>query len=939
MTTTQKGKTILPHRLHQPFPPRLGWGMIFYLKPRGKEECASVSGELPAFHFSPQHCAHLKNQYLKNAASNLTFSQEVVWQRGLPSIPYSQYRFDHLYNADNIIQPFHIRKTRPEKPVSFKVLDSSGPSARIPSTAVKTDSSANLMKLKKSKSARAVRETTRPLILRPCRDPDMLSLSLSPDVSLEERESWLPPSEKEARVWEAIVLEKLNKRTARWIQNKRPLRPGAPPNKWQSFLHQQYDWSHIRDELTSASDLELLKQLEEEEIADLEHQSVILPTQEKKKPELLLSAYYRLPSYLPQVQRFEIMPGNNKAGEDIDGNWSICQPPNQSNFRQVNPRAGKCAYSTDHAFEQEIYFDKVQVIHRIGAKRDQIFPENLNKYNKQLSKVFPETPERWTSQPIPVSSCRPVKGAFRWTGLPTLAKDALLQVGGEDVPSKSRKLKTQAESLKEDATWKLAVLRKVLQEWKTAWGLIIEWHHETIEGLLRSLADMHDDIRIQAIVTCATAALERPRIAISEGDSDEEIVKAPPIQDLPEVLQPALEAALCDKNVNVQIAAALCQYALQSHNPLAQDIMQTALLKGNNVDSWAAAQCLALEGTATYPVIKKILHQMFNKKDEDTEQQSCMLLSHLSEKTLIHAMLAVELNSRQWKDRIMACRALSRICGNVCLDIKRKLIQLMWSDWNKKVRQAAAQALGQMSLGKEVHDIIRIKLGQGNSQERVEALSLIGGLKLMTAKLLPNFLNCFSDDFMAVRRAACLAAGALQIRNTMVLKCLLNLIQRDPYWKIKAFAIRALGQIGQVSPQLTDLLLWAIHYEKSPGVRLEACRSILALKLQGDRVRETFLDVLLLENHDAVLKEIYQAMKILNIEDEGNPEMVQEIKNRIQTLSQKDLLTQRIFKIESEIRKMKETTKHVYLQPKEGQKPLKFHTFLQETFQGRFSRG
>lgn len=38
----------------------------------------------------------------------------------------------------------------------------------------------------------------------------------------------------------------------------------------------------------------------------------------------------------------------------------------------------------------------------------------------------------------------------------------------------------------------------------------------------------------------------------------------------------------------------------------------------------------------------------------------------------------------------------------------------------------------------------------------------------MTAKLFPSFLNCFSDDFMAVRRAACLAAGALQIRNPMV---------------------------------------------------------------------------------------------------------------------------------------------------------------------------
>lgn len=50
-----------------------------------------------------------------------------------------------------------------------------------------------------------------------------------------------------------------------------------------------------------------------------------------------------------------------------------------------------------------LFTDKVQVIHRIGAKRDQIFLENLNQYNKQLSKVFPETPERWTSQPIPVA--------------------------------------------------------------------------------------------------------------------------------------------------------------------------------------------------------------------------------------------------------------------------------------------------------------------------------------------------------------------------------------------------------------------------------------------------------------------------------------------------------------------------------------------------------
>ncbi|KAK1339341.1 hypothetical protein QTO34_020024, partial [Cnephaeus nilssonii] len=921
-----------------------------YVKPRSKEECASISSVPPVFHFSPRHCADIKNQYFKKAASNLTFSQEVVWQRGLASVPYSQYRFDHLYNADSIIQPPHIRKARPEKPVRLKSLDSSSPSARVTSGAEKTGSPTYFRKkLTKSKSGSAVRKKPCSPIPHPCMVPDLLSLPPTPDLNLE-RETWLPPHEKEARAWEAIVLEKLNKRTARWIQNKRPLRPGVSPNKWQSFLRHQYDWSHIRDELSSASDLELLKELEEAEMADFEEQSVILPTEEKKEPEMLLPVYYRLPNYLPQEQGVETM-SDNKTTECINEEKIICQSPNQSYIRQVTRRAGKYAYSTDNTFEQEIYFDKVQITHQIGAKRDLIFLENLNQYQKQLAKVFPETPERWTSQPVPEARHsiilyqyiildyvrQALSGAPRWTALPTPAKDLLVQ-GAEDVCSKTKKLKMQADSLKEDVPWKLLVLRRMLQEWRTAWALIIEWRHKTIEGLLRSLVDMHDDIRIQAIITCATAALERPRIAMAQ-DSDKKTVEAPSIQDLPEVLLPPLEAALGDQNFNVRMAAAICQYAIQSQNPLARDIMHTALLKGNNVDSWAAAQCLALEGVDIYPVIKRILHQLFNKKNEDTEHQACLLLSHLSGKmTLIHTMLAVELNSHQWKDRVVACRALSRVSGNVCLDMKHKLIQLMWNDWSKEVRQAAAKTLGQMHLGKELHDTIRIKLSLGNSQERVEALSLIGGLKLMTAKLFPSFLNCFSDDFMAVRRAACLAAGALQIRNPMVFKCLRYLIQRDPYWKIKAFALRALGQIGQVSPQLTDLLLWAIHYERSPGVRLEACRSILALNLQGDRVRNTFLDVLLLEKHDAVLKEIHQAMKILKLESEGNQEMLQEVKNKIRTLNQKDLLTQKIFRMEKVIKKVKGEAKHIYLQPKEGQKPLKLRTFLQETFRGRFSR-
>lgn len=44
------------------------------------------------------------------------------------------------------------------------------------------------------------------------------------------------------------------------------------------------------------------------------------------------------------------------TAEDIIEERSAYQSSEQSPFRQVNPRAGEFAYSTDNTFEQEIYF-------------------------------------------------------------------------------------------------------------------------------------------------------------------------------------------------------------------------------------------------------------------------------------------------------------------------------------------------------------------------------------------------------------------------------------------------------------------------------------------------------------------------------------------------------------------------------------------------------
>lgn len=72
-------------------------------------------------------------------------------------------------------------------------------------------------------------------------------------------------------------------------------------------------------------------------------------------PFPLLSPPLRLPGYSPQVYAAETL-GNNMTAKWILEERSNIQYLPKNPFRQVNPKAGEYAYSTDNAFEQEIYF-------------------------------------------------------------------------------------------------------------------------------------------------------------------------------------------------------------------------------------------------------------------------------------------------------------------------------------------------------------------------------------------------------------------------------------------------------------------------------------------------------------------------------------------------------------------------------------------------------
>lgn len=57
-------------------------------------------------------------------------------------------------------------------------------------------------------------------------------------------------------------------------------------------------------------------------------------------------------------------------------------------------------------------------------------------------------------------------------------------------------------------------------------------------------------------------------------------------------------------------------------------------IPGSEVDSWIAAQSLALHGDVSYPVVHRIIQHLFDKPDAQTMKQVCLILGPLSERTV-----------------------------------------------------------------------------------------------------------------------------------------------------------------------------------------------------------------------------------------------------------------------------------------------------------------
>lgn len=399
------------------------------------------------------------------------------------------------------------------------------------------------------------------------------------------------------------------------------------------------------------------------------------------------------------------------------------------------------------------------------------------------------------------------------------------------------------------------VLVQVVDDWTSKWHLDLRYGDADVDDLIKDMADLHPHIRLKAISTCARAAeykapVQEGLIDLDKGEKVKNIAKL-----LPERLFTAIECLLEDDSEEIRRAAAIAMFILERPIKKAEQILRETLHKDKSIDRWTAAQCLSFYGECDSQIVNEIIWHLLNTEDSIRHERAQYLLSKLSENSvLVQSMLGEKLNSSSWRHRIIAAKTLPSLYGQINRDLVHKLTQLMWTDWHSEVRKAAAQVLGRTGHGKDVHDELRNRIMTGSERERVEAISKVGHLGIMTAKLLPAFVGCFDDPYVSVRIEACITAASLKIKDEFVLDKLNFLATYDPIWKVKALAIQAFGTIGVANDKIVETLLWALRFESEPGIRAEACRSLQHLKIFNKQVADIIQARYLVEDSPVVRK-------------------------------------------------------------------------------------
>ncbi|XP_067657047.1 HEAT repeat-containing protein 4-like isoform X2 [Haliotis asinina] len=743
--------------------------------------------------------------------------------------------------------------------------------------------------------------------------------------------------------WDSYLLSILSPLTANWVVHER-MSPSDDQENLSKVLagwYGQPDHTDLVRDDVSITDMEVnpkkdkktKKVKKEKELTFFEKIKAEVPkravdpySDDNQAP------FYRQPAGLRRQRKTEQKEEAGAINSTAHGievkSYQPSPPPTLRDF--INPAVGDKMFETDNMYQQEWLTGAQQVYCK--SDQDKIVMENDNKYKKRLQKEYPHSPECWfpesesegkvTQDP---DKSKIKKGLRRWKDLPEPVDDTV-EVLNIVPPGYDPEFHRSPDPTTRRITKLNASLMQIIEEWRSKWHLSGQFADSSPMDLIRDMADIQPHVRLKAVSTVAKAAEYKPpeEAGIQLEYKDKQAATA---TNLPDEIFVALNYLLEDEHDRVQKAAAITLYSLNHPSEKAECILRDTLLGENGVDRWAAAQCLAHFGVCDSDVVGEIIKQLLDTEDSIKHEQAIMLLSKISyNSTLVHSLVAEQLNSTSWRHKVIACKILPTLHGTINRDITNKLSELMWSDWHNDVRKAAAHCLGKTQHGRDVHDDLKDRIASSNERVRLEAVSRIGQLGIMTAKLLPVFLECFDDPYVSIRVETCITSGNLEIKDDRVLEKLVYLATYDPIWKVKALAIQALGRIGQINEDITECLMWALRYEEQEGVRAEACHSLVILEQKDEVFVEVLQDRLLVETSQIVREEIVEALRRMGVSTTEDMDMVTQIKGEVRKLCNRDVIASHIMINEMDEDRRENLKRMIY----ETDKELEEHQALKE---------
>eukprot|EP00842_Homolaphlyctis_polyrhiza_P003775 jgi/Hompol1/4399/HPOL_001049-RA len=178
----------------------------------------------------------------------------------------------------------------------------------------------------------------------------------------------------------------------------------------------------------------------------------------------------------------------------------------------------------------------------------------------------------------------------------------------------------------------------------------------------------------------------------------------------------------------------------------------------------------------------------------------------------------------------------------------RLLLNIMWTDWNKEVRDKASLALSDLRQGQPIFEWAIELLKSNDPVKRVDALRFLTYLAVMTKDAVATYLECFNDPYASVRIEACKLACTLGSKDRVIINTLLDKLDDHDY-RVRAYAIK--------EPKNRETLNWALHHDPHPVVRAEAIRAIsnLSLITEDQTIKEAVFTLLETDKSDRVKRE------------------------------------------------------------------------------------